>query len=96
MTETQNESRGPYAIVLVGTVLGVSTVFLGIPPVVAVPLGGAFLLFGAVLRMALPESRAGWLAVRGKTTDVVTLALLGALLGLGGLLLLVPRHWIIG
>ncbi|GAA5043255.1 hypothetical protein HNP84_004391 [Thermocatellispora tengchongensis] len=96
MSERQSAGWGPYLTVLVGAVLGPALVLLGVPPVVGVPVGGAFLLLGAALRLLLPEPRAGLLATRGKTTDAVTLGLLGALLMLGGLILLVPRDWIIG
>lgn len=39
---------------------------------------GLALLLGGFLRLVLPTRRAGVLAVRGRTTDVLTLALLGA------------------
>lgn len=68
----------------------------GVSPVVGVPITGVFFLLGALLRLALPEHRAGLLVTRGRTTDVVTLGLIGALLVFGGLILLVPRHLIIG
>lgn len=39
---------------------------------------GVALLVGAALRLLLPARRAGLLAVRSRTADVTTLALLGA------------------
>ena len=38
---------------------------------------GCALLLGSVLRFALPTSRAGLLAIRGRGVDVVTIGLLG-------------------
>lgn len=43
-------------------------------------LVGAALVFGAALRLLLPEERAGLLAVRGRAFDVVTMATLGVLI----------------
>jgi hypothetical protein len=39
---------------------------------------GLALMLGGFLRLVLPTRRAGFLAVRGRMTDVVTLAILGA------------------
>ncbi|MEO6712501.1 MAG: DUF3017 domain-containing protein [Mycobacteriales bacterium] len=39
---------------------------------------GLALLFGGFLRLVLPTRLAGFLAIRGRTTDVVTMALFGA------------------
>ncbi|GLW05498.1 hypothetical protein Misp01_06280 [Microtetraspora sp. NBRC 13810] len=60
------------------------------------PVAGGFLLLGALIRVILPERRAGWFAIRGKTTDALTLTTFGALLVFGGLILLVEREWIVG
>lgn len=40
----------------------------------------AALLLGAVLRLVLPEERAGLLAVRGRVFDVATMVTLGVLI----------------
>lgn len=51
-------------------------VFAGRSLVGGVVMGASFLL-GAVLRVVLPEERAGGLAVRSKTVDAATLVVLG-------------------
>lgn len=50
---------------------------------------GLALLLGGFLRLVLPTRRAGVLAVRGRTTDVLTLAAFGAAVVL--LAAVVPR-----
>jgi Protein of unknown function (DUF3017) len=52
-------------------------------------IGGIALLAGAVARLLLPDRLAGLLATRKRSTDVITLALLGAGLLVAGLVL--PR-----
>ncbi|MDF5751321.1 DUF3017 domain-containing protein [Spongiactinospora sp. TRM90649] len=96
MTEQQRNGWGPYTVILTGTLSGLSAIMLGAPSEIMVPVLGGFFLLGAALRGLLPVTGAGPLAVRGRTTDVVTLGLLGVLLVFGGLVMLVPRDWIIG
>ncbi|GAA3136096.1 hypothetical protein GCM10010466_28600 [Planomonospora alba] len=82
---TTEERWGPYPLVLAGAVLAVASAVM-----VDVEWGGfslgAVIMLGAVVRLA----GGGRLAVRKKTTDVVTLALLGAALMAGSLLLEYP------
>ncbi|PZG24608.1 hypothetical protein C1I98_35380 [Spongiactinospora gelatinilytica] len=96
VTGLQRTGWGAYAVVLTGTLFGLAAALFGAPTEVAVPLIGVFFLIGALFRGVLPEARASRLAVRAKATDVVTLGLLGLLLVFGGLMLLVPREWIVG
>ncbi|SDQ86043.1 DUF3017 domain-containing protein [Thermostaphylospora chromogena] len=93
---SERQGAGPYLIVLVGAACGLALVLSGATPVVGVPLMGAFFMLGALCRLILPDRRAGLLAVRNKTVDVITLGVIGAMLIFGGLILLVPREWIIG
>jgi hypothetical protein len=77
----------PLAVVLLGVAAGVATVVAGAFEPGGVVMGAALLL-GAVLRAALPQRRAGLLAVRSRPVDVVTLGLMGV--GLVALALIVP------
>jgi hypothetical protein len=95
LNERQRAGWAPYSIVAVGAVSSFGLILLGLTPVIAVPLAGAFFLLGALCRLVLPGARAGLLAARGRTADAVTLGLIGAMLVFGGLILAVPRHWII-
>jgi hypothetical protein len=93
---TERQSAGPYLVVATGAVLSLVLVMVGLHPVIGVPLAGAFFMLGALCRLIMSDARAGMLVMRGKMTDVVTLGLIGALLMFGGLILLVPRTWIVG
>jgi hypothetical protein len=70
----------PYAVVLAGVVAGLVWMWLGstaqVRPGMAVV--AAALLLGAVLRLVLPECRAGLLVSRHRVNDVLMLAFLGA------------------
>ncbi len=63
-------------------VMAVVAVGLGVGATGAWALGatvlGLALLLGACLRLTLPPSRAGWLAVRTRPLDAAVLVLLGA------------------
>jgi Protein of unknown function (DUF3017) len=69
----------PYAVVLAGVLAGLIWTWAG--PTTQVKPGmytaGAALLLAAVLRLALPESRAGLLVSRHRVNDVLMLAFLG-------------------
>lgn len=53
-------------------------------------LMGAALVLGAVLRLLLPEERAGLLVVRGRVFDTVTLASLGVLIAVAAVIVPPP------
>ncbi|GGK56142.1 hypothetical protein Ppa06_10860 [Planomonospora parontospora subsp. parontospora] len=82
---TTDDRWGPYPLVLAGAVVAVAAAVL-----VDVEWGGftlgAVIMLGAATRLA----GGGRLAVRKKTTDAVTLAVLGAALMAGSLLLEYP------
>ncbi len=76
---------GAYPLVLVGAVLAVTFAVLFDPEWGGFSLG-AVMAVGALLRIAM----GGRLAVRRRTTDVLTLALFGVALMVGSLLLQYP------
>jgi zinc transporter ZupT len=70
----------PYGVVLAGVLAGLGWMWLGAtrqvkPGMLTV---AAALLLAAVLRLVLPESRAGLLVSRHRLNDVLVLAFLGA------------------
>lgn len=75
---TSRWAQLPYAIVLAGTVAGLTWMSLAAHHVQEgmLVVAGA-LLAGAGVRLALPERRAGLLASRGRVLDVMALASLG-------------------
>ncbi|HYN74818.1 MAG TPA: DUF3017 domain-containing protein [Candidatus Limnocylindria bacterium] len=77
----------PLALVLTGVALGLVTAASGRFRSGAVLLA-ASVVFGAWLRVVLPTDRVGLLQVRGRATDIATLAALG--LALTVLALVVP------
>lgn len=79
------ERWGPYPLILAGAVLAVASAVLFDPEWGGFSLG-AVMVLGAVLR----PSGGGRLAVRRGTTDTLTLALFGAALMAGSLLLQYP------
>jgi len=69
----------PYTIVFAGTAGGLAWTSLGTSHVEAGVLGvAAAVLVAAVLRLVLPERRAGMLLSRRRALDVLILASLGA------------------
>ncbi|GAA3227663.1 DUF3017 domain-containing protein [Actinocorallia longicatena] len=72
-------AQAPYLVVLVGVLVGLIACFGSFK--VGSFLMAASLIFGAVARGVMAESRVGFLATRRRTTDVIVLAVLG--LGIG-------------
>src|SRR5512139_2456068 len=62
----------PYALVLIGVAAGLGLIFLEYVKPGSVLIAAA-VLFGALARLVLPVSQVGMLAVRKKSTDVLTL-----------------------
>lgn len=86
-------SRGlgevPFLLVLGGIGLGLAVVALHHFKSGSVVMSAALLL-GAVLRLALPEERAGLLAIRGRVFDIATMVSLGALITVAALIVPPP------
>jgi hypothetical protein len=91
--------RGAFGLAGVAVALGITTG--GVLVALLAPLGAvervlrgvlaAAVLLGAFLRLVLPPQRAGLLAVRGRTVDVLTLATLGVALFLTAVVVPPPR-----
>jgi hypothetical protein len=81
----------PYAIVLAGVAAGLLLMQVAKDAVRSgtLVIGGA-LLAGSLVRLALPEGRAGLLGSRRRLVDVAMLAALGAGLLVAGLVVQVP------
>ncbi|MFI7698328.1 DUF3017 domain-containing protein [Nonomuraea sp. NPDC049480] len=80
---TERESWGPYPLILAGAVVGVLVIFFVEPRWGGFALG-AMVMIAAALRFA---GYGGQLAVRSKSTDVITLGGFGFVLVLTSLLL---------
>ena len=84
-------SQLPYWIVLAGVIAGLATMRGGGQAVRGgtLVIAGA-LLAGSVLRIVLPEGRAGMLGSRRRLADVAVLTVLGVGLLIAGLIVQIP------
>ncbi|MBF8193281.1 DUF3017 domain-containing protein [Nonomuraea sp. K274] len=80
---TERESWGPYPLILAGAAVGMLAIFVVHPRWGGFAMG-AVVMIAAALRFA---GYAGQLAVRSRTTDVITLAGFGFVMVLTSLLL---------
>jgi len=75
----QHPARMPYLLALAGTAVGVGALLLADAPWIGALLLGVTALGAAVVRLAVPDRAAGWLAVRRRRVDVAFTGLLGSL-----------------
>lgn len=83
---------GPYLLVLAGAATGLVVIALGAPPWTGGVIIGVSLIVGAVLRLMVPETRAGLMVARTRKADAFVFAAMGALLVVGSLSLLLRFH----